>query len=154
MLRAWALLSAALAMTSLSECNASSVNLDGLAIFFVVALVVLGLPVVLCAVVLVMNVVVTVTGKGSVGWGSAGLVFGSLALLVAAVCLGLESSEDVTIVCVSAFSAAPPLLLLGWRNVKKGKQREALMKQIEAAKPPKPPPQEEPEPPRLAPPWP
>jgi hypothetical protein len=153
--RAWALSGATLGLASLAGCNGTNVNLDGLATALIMIMVILALPVVMAAVVLLMNVVAAGTGKGSAGWGVAGLVFGSLGLLVAVLSLGSGSKdEDVTILGVAAFLAAVPLCLLGWHNVKREKERKALEKQYEAARPPPPPPPTEPQPPTLAPPWP
>lgn len=147
--RAWTLPSAALALTSLNECNAN-VNLDGLGAALAIAALIMLTPVILAAVVLVANVFFAGSGRGSVGWGIAGLGNGAVALVVAVVALSAESKdEDLVLLGVAALLSAVPLCLLGWHNVKRGREREALAKQKATEKPPP-----EPEPPTFAPPWP
>lgn len=154
--RLWSIALAALAMTSLAGCDVLGAILEVLYIVAIVVMVLLGILATVCAVVLIVNIVFAVKGKGSSGWGAAGLVFGSQALLVSLWGLGLGSSADTMAPSIAGLMTAIALCALGFHNVRRAGELRRLAMEAEAAQPPPPPPQPEPPqpPPKLAPPWP
>lgn len=171
--RPWVLALAALAMTSLTGCD---VLVDILRIFAIIAIVVtivLGVFFAVGVITLLGNIVAALRGKGSARWGVAGLVVGCQSMLISFWAIALETSTGLNTAGVTALGLGAPLLILGWLNVQKEKELNALAKQSETAQaqapspwplppppgsPPSPPsphePPPPPPPPKLAPPWP
>ena len=85
---------AALAMTLLAGCDVIGRVIEVLIIIVMVVMVLVGILAAICAVVLIVNIVFAAKGKGSAGWGAAGLVFGSQAILVSLWGFGLGPSVD------------------------------------------------------------